>query len=128
MSGNPIVEEKGEDFKKEVLIALMDTVPGLQKINGDNWDPEYFAEVKAEKIQREKDAKAAVLTESDIKILELVEAMWNTFDAESSGLLDKETSFKLIVQIIANAGLITKEGHEDIFEGVFGNFDKSGAG
>jgi hypothetical protein len=97
MSGNPIVEEKGEDFKKEVLIALMDTVPGLQKINGDNWDPEYFAEVKAEKIQREKDAKAAVLTESDIKILELVEAMWNTFDAESSGLLDKETSFKLIV-------------------------------
>jgi hypothetical protein len=45
----------------------------------------------------EKDAKAAVLTESDIKILELVEAMWNTFDAESSGLLDKETSFKLIV-------------------------------
>ena len=50
MSGNPIVEEKGEDFKKEVLIALMDTVTNLQKINGDGWDPEYFAEVKAEKI------------------------------------------------------------------------------
>jgi hypothetical protein len=29
MSGNPIVEEKGEDFKKEVLIALMDTVTNL---------------------------------------------------------------------------------------------------
>ena len=29
MAGNPIVEEKGEDFKKEVLIALMDNVKNL---------------------------------------------------------------------------------------------------
>jgi hypothetical protein len=50
MAGNPIVEEKGEDFKKEVLIALMDNVKNLQKINGDGWEAEYFAEAKAEKI------------------------------------------------------------------------------
>jgi len=50
MVGNPIVEEKGDDFKKEVLIALMDNVKNLQKINGDGWDTEYFTEAKAEKI------------------------------------------------------------------------------
>ena len=76
MVGNPIVEEKGDDFKKEVLIALMDNVKNLQKINGDGWDTEYFTEAKAEKIQREKDAKASVVSESDVKVLELMEAMW----------------------------------------------------
>ena len=43
MTGNPIVEEKGEDFKKEVLIALMDNLTKLQKINGDGWEAEFFA-------------------------------------------------------------------------------------
>jgi hypothetical protein len=50
LTGNPIVEEKGEDFKKEVLIALMDNLTKLQKINGDGWEAEFFAEAKAEKI------------------------------------------------------------------------------
>lgn len=29
MAGNPIVEEKGEEFKKEVLIATMDNLKSL---------------------------------------------------------------------------------------------------
>jgi len=32
MTGNPIVEEKGEDFKKEVLIALMDNLTNYKKL------------------------------------------------------------------------------------------------
>lgn len=50
MTGCPIVEEKGDDFKKETLIVLMDNLKNLQKINGDGWEVEYFAEAKAEKI------------------------------------------------------------------------------
>ena len=69
MTGNPIVEEKGEDFKKEVLSALMDNLPNLQKINGDGWESEFFAESKAEKIQREKEALAKIVSESDVKVL-----------------------------------------------------------
>jgi len=35
MGGNPITEEKGEEFKKEVLILLYDELPNLKKINGE---------------------------------------------------------------------------------------------
>ena len=56
MGGCPVAEEKGDDFKKEVLIALMDELPRLNKVNGDGWDAEALAEAKAEKEQRIKDA------------------------------------------------------------------------
>ena len=59
MSGCPISDEKGEDFKKEVLIALIDCLPRLSKVNGDGWDAEALAEAKAEKEQRIKDAEEA---------------------------------------------------------------------
>ena len=35
MGGNPITEEKGEEFKKEVLILLHDQLPNLKMINGE---------------------------------------------------------------------------------------------
>ena len=61
MAGCPLAEEKGDDFKKEVFIALMDQLPHLKKVNGEV--PEEFdtfiKECKAEKIQRIKDAEEA---------------------------------------------------------------------
>lgn len=128
MTGNPIVEEKGEDFKKEVLILLMDNLTKLQKINGDGWEAEFFTEAKAEKIQREKEALAKIVTDSDVKVLELIEAMWQIFDAEGTGILDKDTCFKLIAEIISNLDLSPKENIEQIYEASFGNFDKNGNG
>ena len=59
MGGCPVSDEKGDDFKKEVLIALMDHLPRLKKVNGDGWDAEALAEAKAEKEQRIKDAEEA---------------------------------------------------------------------
>lgn len=59
MGGCPVAEEKGDDFKKEVLIALIDQLPRLVKVNGDGWDAEALAEAKAEKEQRIKDAEEA---------------------------------------------------------------------
>ncbi len=112
MTGNPIVEEKGEDFKKEVLIALMDNLPNLQKINGDGWESEFFAEAKAEKIQREKEALAKIVSESDVKVLQLIDSMWQIFDAEGTGFLDKDTCFKLISEIISNLAISPKENIE----------------
>jgi hypothetical protein len=35
MNENPIASEKGDDFKKEVLIRLALTNPALKKINDD---------------------------------------------------------------------------------------------
>jgi hypothetical protein len=55
MSGNPLCEEKGEDFKKEVIIAFEEQGQTmLKKINGDEITPEEFEEamnLKKERIQ-----------------------------------------------------------------------------
>jgi len=40
MGGNPIAEEKGDDFKKEVLILLHEHLPNLKKINGEPYSQE----------------------------------------------------------------------------------------
>lgn len=42
--------------------------------------------------------------------------MWQVFDSEGTGMLDKETCLKLVVEIIGNSGLSFKENIEDIFE------------
>jgi Leucine-rich repeat (LRR) protein len=52
MGGNPIVEEKGDDFKKEVLILLYDKLPNLKKINGDAFSPEDVADAMTLKEER----------------------------------------------------------------------------
>ena len=61
MTGNPWVDEKGDDFKKEVLIEL-DNLP-IQKVNGDDGEvtQEDRDDAKAEKEQRIKDAEEARL-------------------------------------------------------------------
>lgn len=63
-----------------------------------------------------------------MKVLELIEAMWQIFDAEGSGILDKDTCFKLIAEIISNLALSPKENIEEIYETSFGIFDKNGNG
>ena len=54
MSGNPWVDDKGDEFKKEVLIAL-DMLVNIKQINEqDEVTEEERKEAAAEKIEREK--------------------------------------------------------------------------
>lgn len=59
MAGNPWVDEKGDDFKKEVLIAL-EKLP-IKFVNGaeDEITQEERDDAKAEKEERIKAAKEA---------------------------------------------------------------------
>lgn len=67
MAGNPWVDEKGEDFKKELLVALGDHLPLLKVINGEEPEPEAWAELQIavkelkeeRRIAAEEAAKAA---------------------------------------------------------------------
>jgi fructose-specific component phosphotransferase system IIB-like protein len=59
MVGNPIAEEKGEEFKKELLILLYDQLPNLKKINGEAFTQEDITDAMTLKEERIKDAKAA---------------------------------------------------------------------
>ena len=59
MGGNPISEEKGDDFKKEVLILLYEALPNLKKINGEPFSQEDIQEAMALKEERIKEAEAA---------------------------------------------------------------------
>lgn len=59
MGGNPIAEEKGDDFKKEVLILLYEALPNLKKINGEPFSQEDIQEAMALKEERIKEAEAA---------------------------------------------------------------------
>ena len=53
MAGNPWVEEKADDFKKEVLIAL-DNLNIVQINDAEPVTPEEKVEAAAEKGEREK--------------------------------------------------------------------------
>lgn len=67
MGGNPWVDEKGDDFKKELLVALGDQLPLLKVINGEEPEPEAWAELQTavkelkeeRRIAAEEAAKAA---------------------------------------------------------------------
>ena len=52
MAGTPLAEEKGDDLKKEVLIALMDKLKSLKEVNGEGWDDELLKEAIEVKEQR----------------------------------------------------------------------------
>jgi Leucine-rich repeat (LRR) protein len=56
MAGTPLAEEKGDDLKKEVLIALMDKLKHLKEVNGEGWDDELMKESKETKEQRIQEA------------------------------------------------------------------------
>lgn len=57
MAGCPLAEEKGDEFKKEVLIALYEDLPNLKTINGDAFTEEDVTEAMAEKEARIKEAE-----------------------------------------------------------------------
>ena len=59
MGGNPFADEKGDDFKKEVLVALMDHLPKLKLINGEPYDEEVKTEAIALKEERRLAAEEA---------------------------------------------------------------------
>ena len=62
MAGCPLADEKGDEFKKEVLIALMEDCCKLEKINGEKFTPEEMAEArtaKEERIEAEKNKPPA---------------------------------------------------------------------
>ena len=44
-----LATEGGADMRKEILIALMDELPGLKTINGEPWDDEFLKECQEEK-------------------------------------------------------------------------------
>ena len=54
-----MAEEKGDDLKKEVLIALMDKLKSLKEINGEGWDDELVKDAEATKAQRIQEAEEA---------------------------------------------------------------------
>lgn len=56
MAGTPLAEEKGDDLKKEVLIALMDKLKSLKEVNGEGWDDELMKDAKDTKEQRIQEA------------------------------------------------------------------------
>lgn len=59
MTGNPWVDEKGDDFKKEVLIAL--DMLSIRRVNDmeEDFTEEEKQDAKTEKQQREADRLAA---------------------------------------------------------------------
>jgi protein phosphatase 1 regulatory subunit 7 len=59
MVGNPIAEEKGDEFKKEVLILLNDLLPNLKKINGEFFTQEELTDAMTLRDDRIKEAEVA---------------------------------------------------------------------
>jgi len=59
LAGTPLAEEKGDDLRKEVLIALIEELKCLKKINGEGWDEEAAKEARDERAARIAAAKAA---------------------------------------------------------------------
>ena len=57
MTGCPLADEKGDDFRKEVLIHLHEDLPKLKKINGEPYTDEELTEAMAEKETRRKEAE-----------------------------------------------------------------------
>lgn len=59
MAGCPAADEKGDEFKKEVLILLMDELTNLKTVNEAPLTDEDFAEARAERETRAKEAEEA---------------------------------------------------------------------
>jgi len=67
MAGNPIADEKGEEFKKEILILLMDELTNLRSVNENPITPEDLEEAKTERENRIKEAEEKRLAEEAAK-------------------------------------------------------------
>lgn len=57
MAGCPVADEKGEEFKKEVLILLMDELTNLKTVNEVPITAEDIEEAKTERENRIKEAE-----------------------------------------------------------------------
>ena len=57
MGGCPIADEKGDEFKKEIIILLGEDLKKLRVVNGDALTPEEFAEAATEKENRIREAQ-----------------------------------------------------------------------
>ena len=67
MAGNPIADEKGEEFKKEILILLMDELTNLKSVNENPITPEDIEEAKVERENRIKEAEEKRLADEAAK-------------------------------------------------------------
>jgi calcium-binding protein CML len=72
MVGCPFAEEKGDDFKKEVLIEFHSVLPNLKTINGEDWSKDDLEEMNAEikareeaKLEADAEEKEPVEPEND---------------------------------------------------------------
>jgi hypothetical protein len=54
LNANPIAEEKGGEFKKEILIMHVDNLPRLTKLNKEEVTKDDYVEAKTEKEERRK--------------------------------------------------------------------------
>ena len=54
LNANPIVEEKGGDFKKEFLILLESVLGKIKKLNKEEVTKDDYTEAQAEKEERRK--------------------------------------------------------------------------
>lgn len=54
LNANPIVEEKGGEFKKEFLILLENTLAHVKKLNKEEVTKEDYTEAQTEKEERRK--------------------------------------------------------------------------
>lgn len=57
MAGCPIADEKGDEFKKEILILLMDELTNLKSVNESPITPEDIEEAKTERETRIREAE-----------------------------------------------------------------------
>lgn len=62
VGGTPMEEEKGGEFKKEILVAMMDKLPKLKSLNGEEIEEELMKEAIELKEQRrlEEEEKARI--------------------------------------------------------------------
>ena len=59
MVGTPLAEEKGDELKKEILIALMDKLKYLKELNGEPFEEELMKDAKDTKEARIQEALEA---------------------------------------------------------------------
>lgn len=67
MTGSPLAEEKGDELKKEILIALMDKMKYLKELNGEPFDDELMNDAKATKQARIEEALEAARAAEEAK-------------------------------------------------------------
>ena len=58
----------------------------------------------------------------------VIDQIWDTYDQDNSGALDKEETKKFVKDTLGNLGGGDGEFSDDAFDEVFGTFDKDNSG